>query len=122
VVAGDSSSSKNSPRARGLDLLRQVYDELYANLGDEFSAAELLQAAQTLIDVTNEEYGLSTYQDAQVHPGYYSFEVDKMLQVREWWILKTERSAEDSDDDIHHRDNETKARLRRYYTPDSFNP
>jgi hypothetical protein len=122
VVAGDSSSSKNSPRARGLDLLRQVYDELYANLGDEFSAAELLQAAQTLIDVTNEEYGLSSYQDGQVHPGYYSFEVDKMLQAREWWILKTERSSDDSDDDIQHRDNENKARLRRYYTPDSFNP
>lgn len=115
-------SNLRKERARGLDLLRQVYDELYVHLADEFSPADLLRAAQTLIDATDEEYSLKNYQDGQVHPGYYSFDVDMMIQVREWWILKNEHASLYADDDQFSRKGETIAKLKRYYTPRTYIP
>ena len=119
---GTNPKQQNGGRTRGLELLRRVYDELYLNLGEDYSAVELLKAAQTLIDVTEEEYGLDTYQDANDHPGYYSFAVDNMIVSRSWWILQNERSRDDFSDDGLARDDSAMRRLRSYYTTTAFDP
>ena len=107
-------------RRGGLNLLRQVYDELYHQLGDEFSPAELLLASQTLIDVTKAEYGLESYQDGQLHPGYYSFDVDHMINNQHWWLLKVEQAAIDVNDDEISLPFGRSDALKKYYNPDVY--
>ena len=75
--------AKNT-RPRGFDILRRVYDELYTHLNDEFSPAELLLAAQTLIDVTNAEYVDSNLDNNQHHYGYFSYPVDTIMTKSPW--------------------------------------
>ncbi len=118
------NGSEASPARRrgGLELLRKVYDELYVQLGDEFSPAELLRAAQTLIDVTKEEYGLESYQDGQIHPGYYSFEVDHMIARRQWWLLGIEAMAIDAQEESFTTAREDTHNLKRFYNPDPYYP
>lgn len=115
-------AEKDSPAGRrgGLGLLRQVYDELYTQLGEDFSPAELLQAAQTLIDITAEEYVQNSYQDGQLHPGYYSFEVDQMIGNRDWWILRVESAPLELWEDESFPALERTQRLKRLYNPDPY--
>ena len=107
-------------RRGGLNLLRQVYDELYHQLGAEFSPAELLLASQTLIDVTKAEYGSESYQDGQLHPGYYSFDVDHMINNQHWWLLKVEQAAIDVNDDEISLPFGRPDALKKYYNPDVY--
>ncbi len=118
---GDSESkSKPKPKPkpklyRGLELLRQVYDELYTQLGDDFSPSQLLQAAQTLIDVTNTEYLDSSSQDEQHYAGYFSFSVDTVIGGAPWLALEYEYGNDHLGDDRFSMDVEAPSRLRRYY-------
>jgi hypothetical protein len=106
-------------RARGLDLLRQVYGELYIQLGDRFSAAELLQAAQTLIDVSHDEYGDTLFKEGRLAPGYYSYAVDEMLGKRPWWPLENERLGESSEDRLA-QDERAQQTLKHFFGPNSY--
>jgi len=111
---------KASKRSGGLELLRQVYEELYNHLREEFSPAEILRAAQTLIDVTDQEYSDKRYQDGSLHPGYYSFAVDRMILHREWWVLLTELSSDNLTDERLSENHNAKMKLKRFYNPDPY--
>lgn len=117
-MGGQKTSSQK--RRGGLELLRQVYDELYNQLGEDFSPAELLRAAQTLIDVTKDEYGTKSYQDGQLHPGYYSTDVDQMITNQQWLILNVEDGPLDALEDSVTSLRERSQSLKRLYNPDAY--
>ncbi|WP_156405510.1 hypothetical protein [Sphingomonas sp. Root710] len=119
-MAREKQSGATLVRARGFDLLRQVYDELYTHLSDDFSPAELLKAAQTLIDVTNEEYSNQTYQDGRTNPGYFSYDVDRMILDRSWWALENESINDDLGDERFYMDFKAVYCLRQYYNPERY--
>lgn len=106
-------------RARGLDLLRQVYAELHRCLGDDYSPSELLRAAQSLIDISNTEYTNETFQDGIHYSGYYSRSVDAMIEGNPWLVYITEGRH---DDDPLSSPFDVTQRLRRLYKPDRFHP
>jgi hypothetical protein len=106
-------------RPRGLELLRQVYAELHQCLGDDYTASELLRAAQSLIDISNIEYASETYQDGIHYPGYYSNPVDVMIASRPWSVYAAEGGH---DDDPLLPPDEVAQRLRRLHRPDRFHP
>lgn len=106
-------------QARGLDLLRQVYAELYLQLGDRFSPAELLQAAQTLIDVSRDEYGNTLFKEGRLSPGYYSYAVDEMLGKRPWWPLENERLAQSGEERLA-QDERAQQRLKHFFGPNTY--
>ena len=109
-----------SKQLRGFALVRQIYDELYTELSEEFSAAELLRAAQMLIETAREEYGDSSFQDGHLHPGYYSFPVDRMIGKQDWWILGVEAMALDQFDDYTSPRSQSLAKLREFYNPEPY--
>lgn len=86
----DERQGDQQKRVGGLGLLTRVYEELYLHLGEEFSPADLLKAAQTLIDVTSEEYGINEYSDSPARDGYFSAETDKMIKNQPWLIFERE--------------------------------
>lgn len=105
---------KGSP-ARGVELLRQVYAELYACLGDVYSSVELLRAAQSLIDLRNQEYSAKTYQDELHYSGYYSHAVDSMIE-RPWLLLENELGCDNLGDERLALNVQAQQRLRRLLT------
>lgn len=107
-------------RRGGFKLLRQIYDELYSQLGDDFAPAELLRAAQTLIEITNEEYATESSHEGHHHSGYFSFAVDYMIVEREWWLLAIEALPVDVSEDESAINREAKQRLKRLYNPDPY--
>ena len=115
-----SGEIKGTRRARGLGLLRQVYAELYAQLGDEYSPLDLLRAAQALIDVTKSEYTSKSYQDGLHHPGYYSHAVDTMIGYQPWCLLENEQRCDNLGDERLEADFNVKQRLSSLYNPDRY--
>ncbi len=114
MVASNKRQSRVAGGARGAELLRQVYAELYACLGQQYSPAELLKAAQGLIDLRNQEYTDRTYQEELHYSGYYSHAVDRMIE-RPWLLLENEPRCEGVDDDLI-VDAYAQQRLRRLLT------
>ena len=88
----DASSRK---KAKGLELLKQVYGELYFQLGEDYSAEELLRAAQTLIDISKDEYGPVDLSENRINAGYFSRDVDTMINLNSWLILSRESKLND---------------------------
>lgn len=119
-MSGATGKKGTAVRARGFALLRQVYAELFAQLGDIYSPSELLIAAQTLIDVSSDEYITQTYQDALSYPGYYSFAVDTMISQRPWLLLSNELRCDNLGDDRFAADENLKSRLSRLHNPDRY--
>lgn len=98
-------------RPRGFNLVKQVYAELSATLGDEYSASDLLRAAQVLVETTREEGEADWDQvDWHRHSNYYSAPVDEMLINRHWFILMNEKC--DSDEHLYER---REAEIYEYY-------
>lgn len=119
-MSGNEGVPLKTSRPRALDVLRRVYAELYLHLSEEYSPAELLLAAQTLIDVTDEEYGLKTYQDGVSHPGYFSYDVDSMIRNRPWVLLENESRCDNLDDERLALNSHAKHKLRSLYNPDKY--
>lgn len=119
-MRGSESTGSNVRKARGFELLRQVYDELYSQLGEEYSPTELLQAAQTLIDVTDEEYVSENAKVESHRSGYFSHETDRMLANRAWWVLENEQRNDGLGDDRLSFDIDSTCRLRVLYQPDAY--
>lgn len=111
----DFSSKTKTKKSKGLQLLKQVYEELYAQLGDDFSTVELLQAAQTLIDVTNAEYAESSVDNDQHYAGYFSFSVDVMIGRSPWLVLDYEYGNDHLGDERFTMDFDAPNRIKRYY-------
>jgi hypothetical protein len=107
-------------RARGLELLRQVYAELHRCLGDDYSPAEILRAAQAVIDVSSEEYSSKKYEDGVRHRGYYSHEVDTMIRESPWWLLMHESRCDNLGDERFSYNPNVVQRLKWYYNPDPY--
>lgn len=111
----DFESKPKAKKSKGLQLLKQVYDELYTQLGDDFSPVELLQAAQTLIDVTNTEYAESSVGIDHHYAGYFSFSVDAIIGGSPWLALEYEYGNDHLGDDRFRMDFEAPNRIKRYY-------
>lgn len=119
-MSGEKRGTNQNSRPRGLDLLRQVYDELYNELGEDYSPIQLLQAAQTLIDVTDEEYVNENYQEVQNYSGYFSHDVYLMLARKAWWVLENEHSNDGLGDERLGMDFEAPALLRVHLKQDQY--
>jgi hypothetical protein len=119
-MGGQESKNGKASRSRGLDLLRKVYAELYAELSDTFTPAELLRAAQALIDVSSDEYSLKKYADSVRHPGYYSHDVDRMISESPWWLLSHELRCDNLGDERFNLNANVRQRLKDLYNPDSY--
>lgn len=86
-------------RRNDLALFRLVYAELEANAPDDVSPRELLMAAQTLIEITDEEYGLERYKERGWVANYFSRAVDKFISSAGWSLYLSERRI-DNDCDV----------------------
>lgn len=75
---------------KGIKLLGAVFAELASQLADKLSTAELLYAAQRLIEVSKPDYVAPTYKDVAERPGYYSWDVFKAFESHSWRIAVME--------------------------------
>jgi hypothetical protein len=90
VSVRNAKQKKSIRKLSGLALLTRVYEELYVQLGETYSEAQILKAAQTLIDALAEEYNMSEYDRPAIHDGYFSAETDKMIRNHPWLIYERE--------------------------------
>lgn len=87
--ASDALSNRVAASPRGVALLGIVFDELSAQLGDEFSSAELMKAAQLLIDVSSAEYVSNPYKDPVDRAGYFSWDLVRAFKSP-WHVSEVE--------------------------------
>jgi hypothetical protein len=80
----------DSPKLRGIGLLGAVFDVLSSQLGNEYSTAELMRAAQQLIDIAKSEYVEPLYRDTGKKAGYYSWDLSHAFSAHPWHIVRTE--------------------------------
>ena len=73
--ATEPGFSRKPPQIRGVKLLSIVFAELSAQLGKEFSSAQLLLAAQQLIELSKSEYVGNAPADPTERAGYYSWDL-----------------------------------------------
>jgi hypothetical protein len=74
---------------RGIGLIGAVFDELSAQLGKEFSTAELMRAAQTLIDISKAEFVANPYKDPVDRAGYFSWDLVRAFD-HAWHVTEVE--------------------------------
>lgn len=75
---------------RGIGLLGAVFDELSKQLGTDFSTAELMTAAQQLIDLSKSEYVVITHKDPADKAGYYSWDLVRAFRSHAWQIVESD--------------------------------
>ena len=117
-MAFGGMNGKNSRTGPGL--LREVFAELQFALGGAYSPKELLIAAQKLIEISSAEYSDSTFQDGIRNPGYYSRDVDFMINHQPWCLVENECSCLDFDDDKYLDRYRAQQKLRHYHYPDTY--
>lgn len=71
---------------KGLKLFSAVFAELTQELGKEFTTAELMQAAQALIEFSKQDYIVKDDRESPARTGYYSMEVWRALERSAWRI------------------------------------
>jgi hypothetical protein len=87
-----STSNAASFRSlRGIGLISAVFDELSSHLGKDFSTAELMRAAQTLIDISKTEYVPNPYKEPVERAGYFSWDVVRAFDQC-WYVTDAEIS------------------------------
>ena len=77
----------NAAHLRGIGLLAVIFDELSNQLGKEFTTAELMQAAQRLIDVSKTEYVPNPYKAIVERAGYYSWDLVRAFSSDNPWQI-----------------------------------
>ena len=87
LPTGSVASPETTSRLRGIGLFAAIFDELSNQLGKEFPTAELMQAAQRLIDITNSEYVPKTYKDVAERAGYYSWDLVRAFGSDNPWRI-----------------------------------
>lgn len=106
--------------ARGATLLRDVYAELYASLGQIYSPREILIAAQRIIDIHSLEYSDELYQEGSHSDTEYSKPVDLMILNRPWSVLRLEQRCDNLEDQRFESNNHGRYKLKRFYNPDVY--
>ena len=84
-----------SSQLRGIKLFGAVFSELSKQLGKDFSAAELMRAAQQLIDISKAEYIGVRHKDGTERAGYYSLDLVRAFDTHPWQIAGVETSRMD---------------------------
>jgi hypothetical protein len=87
LPTGSVASPETTSRLRGIGLFAAIFDELSNQLGKEFSTAELMQAAQRLIDISKSEYVPKTYKDVAERAGYYSWDLVRAFGSDNPWRI-----------------------------------
>lgn len=83
---------------KGLALLSRVYEELYASLGEDAEPLKILEAAQLLIDLSENPHKFSEIEDGFSSPTYYSGDTSRKIGEACWEILANERINANADD------------------------
>jgi len=84
----DASRTERVPGAkpRGISLFAFVFDELSHQLGKEFSTAELMQAAQRLIEISKQEYIEKNPENQTRRSTFYSMDLTSAFASHPWQI------------------------------------
>lgn len=112
TISGEIETKKRKKR-QGLDLLKKVYAELYTELGDDIDDIDLLEAAQLLIDISNDERRVELDGEWQARSGYYSRDTS-YIENAPWLILKNELANDGLADERLSYNVEAQKRLRTY--------
>jgi hypothetical protein len=88
-------SANGAPKLRGIGLIGAVFNVLSKQLGTEFSTAELMLAAQQLIDISKAEYVGIPYKDVAERAGYYSWDLVRAFSFHPWQIARVETKQMD---------------------------
>lgn len=118
-MAGIKSKSSKVGRS-GPSLLREVYAELYAVLGQIYSPREILIAAQKIIDINALEYFDQQYQESPHYSTDYSKAVDLMIRYHPWKVFRIEQRCDDLADERFSADEFARMDLKKYYNPDKY--
>jgi hypothetical protein len=94
VVHRPSRRSRNY-----LQLLAIAHDQLLAEFGEAYSTAELLRAAQMLVEVADAHYVPRDLDRAPQFPNYFTFETAEMIERNPWLIFCKETACHDSEPD-----------------------
>jgi hypothetical protein len=92
---GAVASSKVTPQLRGIGLIGAVFNVLSKQLGTEYSTAELMLAAQQLIDISKAEHVGIPYKDIAERAGYYSWDLVRAFTSHQWQIAEVETNRMD---------------------------
>lgn len=86
---------KEGRQLRGIGLIGAVFNVLSKQLGTEYSTAELMLAAQQLIDISKAEYVGIPYKNATERAGYYSWDLVRAFGSHQWQIARVETNRMD---------------------------
>jgi hypothetical protein len=111
-ISGEFSPKKRKKK-KGLDLLKKVYAELYDQLGNDVDDIDLLEAAQLLIDISNDERRVELEDEWRGSSGYYSRDIS-YIEHAPWLILKNERSNDGLSDERLSYNLDAQQRLKIY--------
>jgi hypothetical protein len=88
---------RRKPSIRGLKLLAAVYEELVGVVGGSYSTADLLVAAQWIVDASNQEE-LGLVREEIGRPDYYSQDVFTAMEGGPWQVACRERLNDNCSD------------------------
>ena len=91
-----ATDSRNRARLRGMNLFAVVLEELAEQVGGEFSTEELMIAAQHLIELSKNDYAVTSEPERASRPNYYSTDVLTAFETKQLQILRHEAHAVDS--------------------------
>ena len=90
---------KATKKLRGSTLVAHVFSELRHELGDEFSTEELLQAAESLISLSRDEYISQALETETEKSDYRNDNVCRSFERRLWEMLRQEIRDDSIEDD-----------------------
>ena len=85
-----SNSALRSKPLSGIKLTNLVYEELAKHAGEDFSVAELMQAAQQLIRISKGEYVDQITREYEGRPPYYALNTCTAFEYYPWQIAFNE--------------------------------
>jgi len=85
----------SGPPLRGIKLLSAVFDELSKHLGKEFSSAELMRAAQQLVDLSKDDYVGVVHKDGAERASYYTWDLVRAFISHPWQIASSDTNRLD---------------------------
>ena len=105
VRVTSSKKRKDAKQLKGIALFAAVYQELSKSLGEDLSAAELMQAAHELIKISKRGYIDKVGVERPGRPNYYSHETDTAIDKYAWRIFESEAKALHQTDEVSDAEN-----------------